>query len=94
MKKEYLLILPAILLTLIIIIFPIFELLKSSFFDPDFTLKHVEKFFSKFLYSKVLFNTLKISLFSTLFCFLLGYPSAYFIAHSNKRFRGYFFETS
>ena len=90
MKKEYLLILPAILLTIIIIIFPIFELLKSSFFDPDFTLKHLEKFFSKTLYSKVLFNTLKISLFSTLFCFLLGYPSAYFIAHSNKKFRGYF----
>ena len=90
MKQEYFLIIPAILLTIIIIIFPIFELLKSSFFDPNFTLIHLEKFFSKTLYLRVLFNTVKISLFTTLFCFLLGYPSAYFIAHSSKRFRGYF----
>jgi len=90
MKKEHLLILPALLLTILIIILPIFELLKSSFFDPDFTLRHLEKFFSRTLYIEVLFNTVKISLFSTLFCFILGYPAAYFIAHSNKRFRGYF----
>lgn len=90
MKKEHLLILPALILTILIIIFPIFELLKSSFFDPDFTLRHLEKFFSKTLYIEVLLNTVKISLFTTLFCFILGYPSAYFIAHSNKRFRGYF----
>ena len=90
MKKEHLLILPALILTILIIIFPIFELLKSSFFDPDFTLRHLEKFFSRTLYIEVLFNTVKISLFSTLFCFILGYPAAYFIAHSNKRFRGYF----
>ena len=62
MHKTNLLLLPAILLTLIIIIFPVFELFQSSFFDPDFTTKHVEKFFSKKLYIKVLFNTVKISL--------------------------------
>ena len=90
MKKAYLLITPALLLTIIIIIFPVFELFASSFFDPDFTIKHFEKFFSKSLYSKVLFNTVKISIVSTFLCFLLGYPTAYFIAHSSKRFRGYF----
>ena len=74
MKKEHLLILPALILTILIIIFPIFELLKSSFFDPDFTLRHLEKFFSKTLYIEVLLNTVKISLFTTLFCFILGYP--------------------
>jgi ABC-type sugar transport system permease subunit len=41
MKKEHLLILPALILTILIIIFPIFELLKSSFFDPDFTLRKI-----------------------------------------------------
>ena len=90
MKKKYLLILPAIILTLIIIVFPVFELLKSSFFDPEFTLRHVEKFFSKSLYFKVLINTVKISFFSTFFCFILGYPTAYFIAHSGKKFQSFF----
>jgi putative spermidine/putrescine transport system permease protein len=89
MKQEHILIIPAIILTTIIIIFPVFELFKTSFFDPEFTFKHLNKFFSKPLYAKVLFNTVKISLFSSLFCFLLGYPTAYFIAHTNKKFRGY-----
>lgn len=90
MQKSNLLLLPAISLTLIIIIFPVFELFQSSFFDPDFTTKHVEKFFSKKLYFKVLINTVKISIGTTFLCFILGYPTAYFIAHSNKKFRGYF----
>ena len=89
MKQEHILIIPAIILTTIIIIFPVFELFKTSFFDPEFTFKYLNKFFSKPLYAKVLFNTVKISLFSSLFCFLLGYPTAYFIAHTNKKFRGY-----
>ena len=90
MQKTNLLLLPAITLTLVIIIFPIFELFQSSFFDPDFTTKHLEKFFSKKLYIKVLFNTVKISIGTTFFCFVLGYPTAYFIAHSNQKIRGYF----
>ena len=90
MHKTNLLLLPAISLTLIIIIFPVFELFQSSFFDPDFTTKNIEKFFSKKLYIKVLFNTVKISLGTTFLCFILGYPTAYFIAHSNKKFRGIF----
>tara|TARA_B100001964_G_C14032317_1_gene508837 strand:- start:13 stop:837 length:825 start_codon:yes stop_codon:yes gene_type:complete len=90
MQKSNLLLLPAISFTLIIIIFPVFELFQSSFFDPDFTTKHVEKFFSKKLYLKVLINTVKISLGTTFLCFILGYPTAYFIAHSNKKLRGLF----
>jgi len=90
MHKTNLLLLPAISLTLIIIIFPVFELFQSSFFDPDFTTKNIKKFFSKKLYIKVLFNTVKISLGTTFLCFILGYPTAYFIAHSNKKFRGIF----
>ena len=90
MHKTNLLLLPAISLTLIIIIFPVFELFQSGFFDPDFTTKNIKKFFSKKLYIKVLFNTVKISLGTTFLCFILGYPTAYFIAHSNKKFRGIF----
>jgi len=90
MQKTNLLLLPAILLTLIIIIFPVFELFQSSFFDPDFTTKNIEKFFSKKLYIKVLFNTVKISLGTTFLCFILGYPTAYYIAHSSKKLRGLF----
>lgn len=40
------------------------------------------------LYIKIFFNSLLISLVTTLLCLLLGYPFAYFIARASKKYRG------
>jgi spermidine/putrescine transport system permease protein len=40
------------------------------------------------LYIKIFFNSLLISLVTTLLCLTLGYPFAYFIARASKKYRG------
>lgn len=40
------------------------------------------------LYVKIFFNSLLISLVTTLLCLFLGYPFAYFIARASKKYRG------
>lgn len=40
------------------------------------------------LYVKIFFNSLLISLVTTLICLILGYPFAYFIARASKKYRG------
>lgn len=40
------------------------------------------------LYIKIFFNSLLISLVTTLLCLILGYPFAYFIARAEKKYRG------
>lgn len=40
------------------------------------------------LYAKIFFNSLLISLVTTILCLFLGYPFAYFIARASKKYRG------
>ncbi len=54
--------------------------------DYSFTLSNFAKFFDP-RYLKILWDSLVISLTTTILCLLLGYPFAYFVARSNKKYR-------
>ena len=65
---------------LLIFAFPLVRVIWGSFFAPDFTWQHYVRMWTVPVYGRVFWITLKISVFTTLFCVLLGYPAAYFLA--------------
>ena len=52
-----------------------------------FTLDNFTKFFSDPTYTRVLLRSLRIALFTTVFCILIGYPAALFIANLSERWQ-------
>jgi len=51
----------------------------------QFTLENFTKFFSDATFMRVLGTSLRIALFTTVFCLLIGYPAALFIANRSER---------
>lgn len=69
---------------IIIYLIPLFRLLYMSIYmesTNEYTIKYFLKFFKDPYCLNVLWLTLKLSLWSVLFCVLAGYPIAYKIAH-------------
>ncbi|KEJ01726.1 ABC transporter permease [Clostridium botulinum] len=52
-----------------------------------FTLKNYKRLMDP-MYGQILIKTLMISISTTLGCLIIGYPFAYFIGRSNKKYRG------
>ncbi|MBW2059766.1 MAG: ABC transporter permease [Deltaproteobacteria bacterium] len=84
-------ILPFLAFLLVFYLFPLLRLIKFSFFDPGFTLKHYVHVYKVPCYLRVLWTTLKISLIVTASCLVLGYPLAYFLVHLRERTRNILF---
>ena len=96
MNKKSLLSTPYILWTILFTIVPliiilIFSLSASSkigSLSTDFTLDRYVQFFEP-IYADVFFRSIKLSLYSTVFCLILGYPVAYIIANKKMRIRNF-----
>mgnify|MGYP000984920067 FL=1 len=96
MNKKSLLSTPYILWTVLFTIAPliiilIFSLSASSkigSLSTDFTLDRYVQFFEP-IYADVFFRSIKLSLYSTVFCLILGYPVAYIIANKKMRIRNF-----
>ena len=96
MNKKSLLSTPYILWTVLFTIVPliiilIFSLSASSkigSLSTDFTLDRYVQFFEP-IYADVFFRSIKLSLYSTVFCLILGYPMAYIIANKKMRIRNF-----
>ena len=96
MNKKSLLSTPYILWTVLFTIVPliiilIFSLSASSKIgnlSTDFTLDRYVQFFEP-IYADVFFRSIKLSLYSTIFCLILGYPVAYIIANKKMRMRNF-----
>ena len=96
MNKKSLLSTPYILWTVLFTIVPliiilIFSLSASSkigSLSTDFTLDRYVQFFEP-IYADVFFRSIKLSLYSTVFCLILGYPLAYIIANKKMRIRNF-----
>jgi putative spermidine/putrescine transport system permease protein len=86
-SREGLLVIPALLLYLLIYIYPLSRIGAWSFFDDGFTLKFYREMLAEPEYVRTLGNTLEISLLSTALCLLLGYPLAYLMATTAPRAR-------
>ncbi|HWQ42575.1 MAG TPA: ABC transporter permease [Desulfosporosinus sp.] len=80
-----LLVLPAVLLVIVFLIFPLFQLAYNSFFSPDFTFKHYLRFFQETVYLQVLVNTIKVGLYVTFITLVLGYPVAFLLVTVSQR---------
>ena len=77
---------PAVLFLVVLFIIPLVEVIIISFTEPAVSLANYREFFSAKVYSKVLFNTLKIAFLVTVCCLVLGYPLAYVIVrYGGKR---------
>lgn len=77
--------LPALALLSVFFLYPMLSFLAQSIFDPDFTLEHFNKAFGRPVYLKILLKTLKISAWTTLFCFAIGYPIAFVMAQATGK---------
>jgi ABC-type spermidine/putrescine transport system permease subunit I len=79
----FFLIVPLLIAMFVLFVFPILRILLKSLFDPGLTLEHYSRALGDPIYLRVLWITVKISLLTTLWCILLGYPMAYIMAESS-----------
>ena len=57
----------------------------NSVVTLNLTLQNFIKFFSEPIYINVLIRSMKIAVFTTIFCVLLGYPAAYIISRTDGK---------
>ena len=76
---------PALFLLAIFFLYPLLSFLAQSIFDPNFTLEHFAKAAGRPAYLKILLKTLKISAWTTILCFAIGYPVAFVMAHATGK---------
>ncbi|GBD15346.1 Spermidine/putrescine transport system permease protein PotB [bacterium HR26] len=80
------LLLPALLLLLVLFVYPILRLLVTSVYDQgSFSLEHYQRIVQVDLYLRVMRTTFTIALQVTAICLLLGYPLAYFLSTLQAR---------
>jgi len=88
---------PACLFTLILLLWPLASTVLYSFYTysaeliylPVLTAANYLRFADSF-YINVLWRTFRMALLATVFCALLGYPVAYFLARTRSRYRSLF----
>lgn len=88
-KSVALLLAPAILILLVLFAYPLIQVVQTSLFDPGFTLAHFQRFVEIPVYITVLYRTVRVSVVVTFWCFVIGYPTAYFLAHTRPKVRIY-----
>ncbi|MEB2629527.1 ABC transporter permease [Peribacillus frigoritolerans] len=89
MKKRYLylLLLPGVLFLTIFMIIPILMTIGTTFFHEGggFSIQGYLDFFQDRYFIEILLTTLRVSLFTTIICILLGFPAAYYISKLKQR---------
>jgi ABC-type spermidine/putrescine transport system permease subunit I len=78
---------PPLAFLLLTFVLPLLRVIWGSVFAPDFTLEFYERMWRTPVYGRVFWITLKISLLTTVFAALLGYPAAYFLDSVKPRTR-------
>lgn len=85
-QRHFLMAAPLVILLLVLLIYPVGQLLLLSFYgDQGFTLAQYHRLFESSVYVNVLLITLKISLWTTFFAVVAGYPVAYLISSLSAR---------
>ena len=78
---------PSLAFLLVLFAVPLARVVWGSFVAPELTLEHYRRMWTVPVYGRVFWITLKVSALTTLFCILLGYPAAYFLASVSARTR-------
>ncbi len=83
------LLLPALGFLAAFFAYPLAAIVMRSFEGPDagLTLDHYRTFFTLPIYVRILWQTIEISLMTTVLCVLIGYPLAYVMANSSSTVR-------
>ncbi|MBS5430034.1 MAG: ABC transporter permease [Lachnospiraceae bacterium] len=83
---------PYIVWAALMLVLPMALIAAYSFMEPgnsiisfSFTLEHYVKFFTDQDFLLILWRSLLIAVKTTVICFFLGYPAAYFIARSKEK---------
>ncbi|WP_238876164.1 ABC transporter permease subunit [Achromobacter xylosoxidans] len=85
-RRHFLMAAPLAILLLVLLIYPVGQLLLLSFYgDQGFSLAQYHRLFESSVYVNVLLITLKISLWTTFFSVVAGYPVAYLISSLSAR---------
>ena len=86
---------PYLVWSFLIIVIPLFLIFMyavttngNSLINIQFTLDNFKRFFSDETFPKVVSRSLWIAVLTTVVCFLLGYPMAYFISKTNGKRKG------
>lgn len=75
---------PLVLFLGVFFVYPLSRLLVQSVFDPEFTMQHYLMMVKHPVYLKVFWNTLEISITTTLITLLIAYPTAYYMNSSKS----------
>lgn len=85
-RRHFLMAAPLVALLLVLLIYPVGQLLLLSVFgEQGFSLTQYHRLFESSVYVNVLLITLKISLWTTFFSVVAGYPVAYLISSLSAR---------
>ena len=85
-RRHFLMAAPLVVLLLVLLIYPVGQLLLLSVFgEQGFSLAQYHRLFESSVYVNVLLITLKISLWTTFFSVVAGYPVAYLISSLSAR---------
>jgi ABC-type spermidine/putrescine transport system permease subunit I len=81
---------PPLAFLVLVFAVPLARAIWGSVFAPDLTWEYYARIWQVPVYGRVFWITLEISALTTLFCLLLGYPAAYFLASVRPRTRQVF----
>src|SRR5690349_8171276 len=89
------LMLPALLLVAVLLVLPIAQMFTNSLHlydpfkgsQPGLTLEHYTRFVSDLFFAEILVRTLWVSVATTVVCFVVGYPIAYFFVFHARLLR-------
>lgn len=84
-KKFYILLIPSVFLISVFMILPLITMIAPTFLNGDFAFSNYYYFFTDPLYLGIILRTLRISIISTLFCIILGIPTAFFISRQKSK---------
>lgn len=87
LRGHSVLVFPGLIALVLFFLIPVVLIFQTSFFDPEFTLKHFERLIEREIYIIVFLRTLNVSLIVALLCLIIGYPAAYFILRQPPRRR-------
>jgi putative spermidine/putrescine transport system permease protein len=79
-KFSNLAILPLLIYTIILFIYPLLRMFTLSLFSPSFTLEHYHHFYQAPIYLRIFSNTFRTAATVTFITLLLGYPVSYFLS--------------
>lgn len=75
---------PAILLLALFFVWPMLDVFRASIYDPDLTLEHFERAFTRSVYMNVLMRTVWVAIEVAVLCTLIGYPAAWIISRMSR----------